>query len=433
MPDRAQRVSVEQVDWPTALPLVHLFQSFRMAIQPGKLVLGLVLTIAVLLGGRALDGLWGSAVSAGEFAEYIETAWPSLSEWSGKVGEASPSEAAPIFATTLRLQTTAFSNLISAATGLGVNESTDALPGSPWSEAGWSAVIMLAVVPAWLATHHPLFLVVFAIFKLLLVAILGGAIARLAAVEACRDERASALEGLRFAGYRYPWFLVAPLIPLAVVAIIGLLLALAGGALFNLPGVDVLGAIVLPLMMLGGFVIALVLLGLAVGLHLLYPGIAVEGTDAFDAISRAFNYILGRPWRYVGYSLVMLIHGLLTFLFFATIVYLTLAATHWATGLWALDTLGSGANRFDAIVPAPQLDALLRPAAWWAGEGTGTAGVAAWIASLWIKLLVALMPAFLISYYFAAHTWIYLLLRRAADGTEFDDIYRPSEQPGETA
>jgi hypothetical protein len=49
--------------------------------------------------------------------------------------------------------------------------------------------------------------------------------------------------------------------------------------------------------------------------------------------------------------------------------------------------------------------------------------VAAWIGGVWLKLLIALLPAFTVSYYFCAYTWMYLLLRRAADGTEFDDLY----------
>lgn len=422
--DRANRVNVERIDWPSVLPGLHLFQSFRMAIQPAKLVLGLALIVAIVLGGRGLDLIWGNAVQPGEWQQYVSESWPALIPWAEALDPPAANNGQPgaVFDTALRLQTTAFGDLIRAATGINVDASTTALPGGAWWETAWAALIMLAVVPAWLASHHPIFLVVFAIGKLILVALLGGALARLAAVEACRDLRASVNEGLRFAGGRYPWFVMAPLIPLGVVLIVVLLLAVAGGALFNLPVTDVVGALILPLLLIGGFVITLILIGLAVGVHLLYPGIAVEGSDAFDAISRAFNYIFGRPWRYLLYTAVILVYGLITFLFFAALVYLTLAATHWAAGLWAGAEM-AGDRRFDAILPMPAFNELLRPAAWWGGRGTGSAGVAAWIASVWIKLLVGLLPAYLISYYFSAHTWLYLLLRRAADGTEFDDLY----------
>ena len=39
----------------------------------------------------------------------------------------------------------------------------------------------------------------------------------------------------------------------------------------------------------------LILLGLTGGFNLMYPTIAVEGSDSFDAISRSFSYVYARP------------------------------------------------------------------------------------------------------------------------------------------
>ena len=33
------------------------------------------------------------------------------------------------------------------------------------------------------------------------------------------------------------------------------------------------------------------------GFGLMYPTVAVEGSDSFDAISRSFSYVFARPWR----------------------------------------------------------------------------------------------------------------------------------------
>ena len=63
------------------------------------------------------------------------------------------------------------------------------------------------------------------------------------------------------------------------------------------------------------FVLMLLLLGVMGGFHLLYPTIAVEGSDTFDAMSRAFAYVYARPWRLGFYTLVSLFYGVLTFLF----------------------------------------------------------------------------------------------------------------------
>ena len=48
---------------------------------------------------------------------------------------------------------------------------------------------------------------------------------------------------------------------------------------------------------------------------------------------------------------------------------------------------------------------------------------------VWVKLLVFLLPAYAFSYYFCAQTWIYLLLRRAADRIGLDYMDEPDDAP----
>ena len=43
--------------------------------------------------------------------------------------------------------------------------------------------------------------------------------------------------------------------------------------------------------------------------------------------------------------------------------------------------------------------------------------------SFWFFMIVGLLGAFIISYYFSANTIIYFLMRREVDATEMDDIY----------
>ena len=59
----------------------------------------------------------------------------------------------------------------------------------------------------------------------------------------------------------------------------------------------------------------LVLLGTVGGFNLMYPTIAVEGSDSFDAISRTFSYVYARPWRMLFYTLVAIVYGALCYLF----------------------------------------------------------------------------------------------------------------------
>src|SRR5206468_8815700 len=109
---------------------------------------------------------------------------------------------------------------------------------------------------------------------------------------------------------------------------IGLIVAL-GGALGNIPffGPIIVGGLFF-LALAAGFVMSLVLLGLVGGLNLMYPTIAVESSDSFDAISRSFSYLYARPWRLAFYTVVSVVYGALTYLFVRLFIYLMLMLTH---------------------------------------------------------------------------------------------------------
>src|SRR4029079_17405138 len=84
-----------------------------------------------------------------------------------------------------------------------------------------------------------------------------------------------------------------------------------------------------------GFVITLVALGTVGGFNLMYPTVAVEGSDSFDAISRSFSYVFARPWRMLFYTAVAIAYGALTYLFVRFFIYIVLAVTHFFVG-WFL-------------------------------------------------------------------------------------------------
>ena len=55
---------------------------------------------------------------------------------------------------------------------------------------------------------------------------------------------------------------------------------------------------------------------------------AIEGPDAFDAVSRSYSYVFNRPWRWLFYNVVAIVYGAITYLFLGTLVFLTLWMTH---------------------------------------------------------------------------------------------------------
>jgi len=384
MSQRGTYTQIDGIDWPAALPALRLMRSFRMAIQPAKMLLALFWVVAVAVLGRALALPWGE----------------------------------PIFTRFARAEAEAFGRLTEAALSLDFGAGA-LLLGEPPRGALEALYSMVWALPMDLAGSHPVYAVLYGIATLLVTALIGGAVARLAAVQACRGQTVSLGTGLNFAARHYAWFVLTPLLPIVMALILALLLAIVGAILFNLPVLEILGAVLLGPLLALGFVLALLIIGLTVGGHLFYPALAVEGSDGFDAVSRAFNYVLGRPWRYLFYTGVLVVYGTITYLFVALVVLLTLHLTRGALGWWVAAEL-AGQSRLEAVVPG--LGTVFTPEISSEAEGSASATIAAGVAQLWLRLLAALLPAYVFSFYFTGHTWLYLLLRRAADGTELDDF-----------
>ena len=97
----------------------------------------------------------------------------------------------------------------------------------------------------------------------------------------------------------------------------------------------------------------LVLLGTAGGFNLMYPTIAVEGSDSFDAISRSFSYLYARPWRMAFYSAVAILYGSICYLFVRYFLYLMLSLTHKFVGLFIFRHADNMAPLWNVMWPSP--------------------------------------------------------------------------------
>ncbi len=273
-------------------------------------------------------------------------------------------------------------------------------------------------VPGWLFADHWFFAVVYLLVFLGLFSLLGGAISRMIALQATREEQVSTIEAMNFARSRFIWFFLSPLIPVVLILFIGLLISI-GGLLYNWPVADVFAALLYFVALIGGFIIAVLVIGLAAGGGLLFPAVAVEGTESFDAISRAFNYVLGRPWRWLFYSLVAVIYSAIVLGFVVIVVSLTLEGTAYFAGMWVWNSDGGDMSRFTAIAGRSDVQ--------W--ENLNDIGdVAASIVRAWVFVVRMFIPAFFISLFLTTNTWVYLLLRRSADGTEYDDVYVEADE-----
>jgi len=418
------RVRVEGLDWPNLLPVTRLFGAFRMAIHPAKLALGLLLAVLLYLGGLGMDLAWGPRVFPTELRSY-RTQSPEAHRETMQLlrrGAGEATERAGIFETLMREQIAAFDQLIRSALTPDFGFAAF-LSGEQQTGVIGAILRMTMTIPGWLYHTHPGFLATYLLYTFLLLCLIGGAICRHAALHATVCQPPTLAGACVFAARRYHHLLLTPLTPVLLMLGVGLLVA-AGGLLFNLPVLDVVGGLGFGLMLAGGAVIALMLVGLIAGFGLMFPAVAVEGADFFDAISRAYGYIIGRPWHWLFYNIVLTIYGAITYLFVGLIVFLTLAATRSFADLLVFREAAEGISRLDAMLPAPRLGTLVPEASPHAQTLGGSGKASAWLIAVWVRLLILLLPAFAFSFYFSAQTWVYLLLRRSADGVDYREVYR---------
>lgn len=232
-------------------------------------------------------------------------------------------------------------------------------------------------------------------------ALFGGAIARIAAIHLTYGETIGPLTALRESAAKWPSTVGAPLLCFAAVAIIAIPLALAGFLLHASVFAFLIG-LGWFIVLLFGIALAIVLVGLAFGWPLMWSTIAVERSDAFDAVSRAYAYVFQRPLHAVFYLLVAGVLGLLAQTGVNLMVDATLAATDWAV------EIGAGGDRLRELHHPQNVSALDR---------TGVKAI-----QFWTTGFRGIADAFCMAYLWPAAVAIYLLLRRHIDATDLGDV-----------
>jgi hypothetical protein len=277
----------------------------------------------------------------------------------------------------------------------------------------------------------------------------GGAISRIAVVQAARNEKVPLTEALAFVRQRFISYFSAPVMPLALILIVILLLAIFGTVVGWIPWVGeiLFAGIFWPLVIIAGLVMAVVLVGL-IGWPLMNPTISAEGSDSFDALSRSYSYVFQKPWHYLWYSVVSLLYGgVLVFfvgLMGSLIVYLGSLGFSQAPGLVSEEAKNdrSPAYLFQfAPTSFGWRDLLLHENPHATLERDGhyhlTADyqnaisipnyIGGFLVSAWIWLVFMLVLGFGYSYFWTASSIIYLLMRNRVDETDTDEVYLDDE------
>lgn len=204
-----------------------------------------------------------------------------------------------------------------------------------------------------------------------------------------------------------------------VLASAGLSALCFGLAIFLFKKVPLIGPplieLITPRGELSTFMLLLLLSGGAMAFNLMLSAVSVDGSESFDAISRAFSYIYARPWKYFFYHLLAFLYGSACALFLIALVkgaILTGVVTAW---------LGTGSH-----------SAGFEPVFTRIFEGTGQiAGLNAFCGALIaipVLLILGLLWGFIVSLFITLKTIIYYLLRKSVDGDEVTSFYQPEEE-----
>ena len=232
----------------------------------------------------------------------------------------------------------------------------------------------------------------------------GLAVCRSAAVKFTRGAAGSPTDAVNLARAKWVSALGGPLLPA-----VGLAVLVGGLMLFgwagDLPAVGPWLVAVLwgAALAAGAAAVLLGLIGL-VGWPLMLAALAVEGTDAFDAFSRAFSYVVGRPLRLAIHIFAGLLIGAVAVSLAAALsdAAATVAADFAAVGMGDEDLAAIGTRGADSVAPTD------------AGPATVTA--------IWRELWRALPAAYAAGLFWTFVTVSYFLLRYADDAVETDEI-----------
>ncbi len=371
--------------WPT------LFRAVPMALQPARVGLGF-LVIALVMGvGTLFDAVVGPVVTTATRAS---------------AGMARIGKPQGLFASLTNSTLDAFHAAIARSLRLDFAGAWDALARFYFHEipraAGAHTAAFLALVLVFLALVVPVRMLVF------------GAIARMAACEIGLRRAVGVGEALRFAAARWKSLYAALVAPPALIGALCLAIAVAGFALFRAPGLNVLGGLFYGVFLLGGVVLLVLSVGFAFGSHLVAPAIVVDGADAVDAMQRAYAYVIGRPGRLLIYTAILLALGVVAYSLLGAGAALVLNWTGSLAGTWSgADDLAGNVRAFDfTLAPRPL------------GLG-GTAKAADSLIGVWERLFLALLAGMVVSYHDCASTLLYLLLRRAIDDQDIEDVIPP--------
>ena len=395
------------------LLFLKIFQTFRIAIQPSKLIIAFLTVAIICLVGWLMD--FSNTVvtmpsytheSSTELQVYITRPHdvPSFIERYKEKGERRG-----VFSTLWNFSAAKFHNSLKSLFAFDIltlfSNITDCLKALVWAFG-----------------YHFVYSIIFFAITLTVVSITGGSICRITALQFARGEKAGLTEAMSFSLKRFLSFFAAPLAPVCIITAIGLFISCLG-LICNIPVIgELITAIFIPLALIAGALIATILIGAVAGFNLMFPAVAYDGSDCFDAISRSFSYVYAKPWRMGFYTTIAAIYGAICYFFVRFFAFLLLFATRqfMELAVW-VDNSSKEINKLTAIWPKPDFMNLVGSSD--LAVASRSESLAAFLVHLFLLAVLGLIVSFIISFYFSANTIIYSLMRKMVDNTALKNVY----------
>ncbi len=257
-------------------------------------------------------------------------------------------------------------------------------------------------------------LIVLVLGLMIIWSVFAGTITRLAALEFARGEKTGLKDSLSFVMKKFWSYFWSPLTP-----VLGVLFFIACNVVGGLLGKiefagEIAVAVGFPLAILSGFLI--VFLGIVgiIGFILMFPAISSEGSDAFDAISRAYSYVLSRPLHFLSLLVTIIICGTILSFIASYGACLVMQTSYFTVGLGMGDKLNEIRAFIAGLSGSGDAITSLNPI---------SMRIAALFFMLYIVLIKIIVGSIIIAFAGSASTIAYLILRKDVDGTELDDVY----------
>ncbi len=268
----------------------------------------------------------------------------------------------------------------------------------------------------------------------------GCAITRVALMRYTRDEPIGIDDALEYAFEKFLSCLAGVLIPFVIgVVALTIPLSILGLLMLTDIGVAVAGLFWFVVLAIALLIVVSVFF-LAFGWPLIVSAISCEGQDSFDGISRAFGYLLQRPFHYFAYAAIGILFSGLCWLLVSNVIEWTIHTSYWATS-WGSNVLDDRAGELRRESPgAPgagtenlgsgNKQATSKTSSTDSG-GSEDASFMFWLGQqmmwFWEGVARTLGTAFLYGLFWCIVAAMYLLLRKDLDDTEMDEIYLAEE------